>query len=133
MQSSCNASSFHAFSLPGLGLQCCPQLREMAVAFDPPQAGLDEAQRTGAPTLFLLRRAPVIYLVAELAELRIQEFQTVGGLQAHPQHWTQPQAMQGQRLLQAFVQAGHGREVDPPQLLAESAPNRPSLAYVGRS
>ena len=69
----------------------------------------------------------MIHLVGELAELRIQGFQTVGGLQAHPQHWKQPQAMQGQRLLQAFVQAGHGREVDPPQLLAESAQSCSSL------
>ena len=127
MQSSCNASSFPAFSLAALGLQHRPQLREMAVAFDPPQARLDEAQRTGYPALFLVRRAPVIHLVGELAELRIQGFQTVGGLQAHPQHWKQPQAMQGQRLLQAFVQAGHGRDVDPPQLLPESTQSRPSL------
>ena len=47
MRSSRIMSSFHAFSLPGLGLQCRPQLREMAVAFDLPQTGLDEAQRTG--------------------------------------------------------------------------------------
>ena len=114
MQSSCNASSFHAFSLPALGLQRRPQLREMAVAFDPPQARLDEAQRTGYPALFLVRRTPVIHLVGELAELRIQGFHTVGGLQAHPQHWKQPQAMEGQCLLQSFVQAGHGGEVDFP-------------------
>ena len=57
--------------------------------------------------------ATVIHLVGELAELRIQGFQTVGGLPAHPQHLKQPQAMQGRRLLQAFVQADHGREVDP--------------------
>jgi len=86
MQSSCNASSFHAFSLPDRGLQGRAQLREMAVAFDLPQAGLDEAQRTGDPALFLLRCASVIHLVGELAELRIQGFQTVGGLQAHPRH-----------------------------------------------
>jgi hypothetical protein len=61
MQSLGNASSFHAFSLPGLGLQCRPQLWEMAVAFDLPQAGLNEAQRTGHSTLFLVRRAPVIH------------------------------------------------------------------------
>ena len=127
MQSSCNVSSFPAFRLPNLGLQRRPQLREMAVAFDPPQARLDEAQRTGDPALFLVRRTPVIPLVGELAELHIQGFQTVGGLQAHPPQWKQPQAMQGQRLLQAFVQAGHGREVDAPQLLAQSAQIRPSL------
>ena len=103
------------------------------MAFDLPQAGLDEAQRTGHSALFLVRRVSVIHLAGKLAELCIQGFQTVGGLQAHPQHWKQPQAMQGQRLLQAFVQASHGREVDPPQLLAESAPSRPSLAYIGRS
>ena len=121
MQSSRNASSFHAFSLPDLGLQGRAQLWEMAVAFDPPQARLDEAQRTGYPALFLVRRAPMIHLVGELAELRIQGFQTVGGLQAHPQHWKQPQAMQGQRLLQTFVQAGHRGDVEPLQLLAEPA------------
>jgi len=71
MQSSCNVSSFPAFSLPALGLQRRPQLREMAVAFDPPQTRLDEEQRTGYPALFLVRRAPVIHLVGELAELRI--------------------------------------------------------------
>ncbi|MEO8048155.1 MAG: hypothetical protein ABI684_12800 [Nitrospirota bacterium] len=82
------------------------------MAFDLPQAGLDEAQRTDHSALLLVRRASVIHLVGELAELRIQGFQTVGGLQAHPQHWTQPQAMQGQHLLQAFARTGHGREVD---------------------
>jgi len=85
MQSSCNASSLHALGLPDRGLQGRAQLREMAVAFDPPQARLDEEQRTGYPPLFLGRRTPVIHLIGELAELRIQGFQTVGGLQAHPQ------------------------------------------------
>jgi hypothetical protein len=61
MQRLGNGSSFHAFSLPGLGLQCRPEVREMAVTFDPPQAGLDETQRTGAPALFLVRRAPAIH------------------------------------------------------------------------
>ena len=56
MQSSCNVSSFPAFSLPALGLQRRPQLREMAVSVDPPQTRLDEAQRTGYPALFLVRR-----------------------------------------------------------------------------
>ena len=90
MQSSCTASSFHAFRLPALGLQRRPQLRERAVAFDPPQARLDEAQRTGDPALFLVRRTPVIHLVGELAELRIQGFQTVGGFQAHPSSGNSP-------------------------------------------
>jgi hypothetical protein len=71
MQSSCNASSFHAFSLSDLGLQGRAQLWEMAVAFDPPQARLDEAQRTGYPALFLVRRTPVIHLIGARAELRI--------------------------------------------------------------
>ena len=102
----------------------------MAVAFDPPQARLDEEQRTDHPALFLVRRAPMIHLVGQLAELRIQGFQTVGGLQAHPQNRKQPQAMQGQRLLQAFVQAGHGGDVDSPQLLAESAQGRSGLGLL---
>ena len=90
MQSSCNASSFHAFSLPDLGLQCRLQLREMAVTLDLPQAGLGETQRTGAPALFLVRRAPVIHLVAERTELRIQGFQPVSGFQAHPSNGNSP-------------------------------------------
>ena len=94
MQSSRNASSLHALGLPDLGLQRRAQLREMAVAFDPPQTRLDEDQRTGHPALFLVRRAPVIHLVGELAELGIEGFQTVGGLQADPQNRKQPQAMQ---------------------------------------
>ena len=57
----------------------------MAVAFDPPQARLDEDQRTGHPALFLVRGAPVIHLVGELAELGVQGFQAVGGLEADPQ------------------------------------------------
>jgi len=72
MQSSRNASSLHVLVLPDLGLEGRAQLWEMAVAFDPPQARLDEDQRTGHPALFLVRRAPVIHLVGELAELRIQ-------------------------------------------------------------
>jgi hypothetical protein len=62
MQSSRNASSFHALSLPDLGLQGSEQLREMAVAFDPPPAWLDEDRRTVHPSLFLVRRAPGIHL-----------------------------------------------------------------------
>lgn len=46
-----------------LGLQCCTQLREIAVAF---------------------RRRRGSMRISELAELRIQGFQTVGGLQAYP-------------------------------------------------
>src|ERR1022692_4897283 len=92
MQSSCNASFLHALGLPDLGLQGRAQLWEMAVAVDPPQARLDEEQRTGHPALFLVRRTPVIHLIGELAELRIQGFQTVGGLQAHPQYRKQPRA-----------------------------------------
>ena len=88
---------------------------------------LDEDQRTGYPALFLVRRAPMIHLVGQLTELRIQRFQTVGGLQAHPQHGKQPQTMQGQRLLQAFVPTGHGGDVDSPQLLAEPAQGRSGL------
>jgi len=87
MQSSRNASSLHALGLPDLGLQGRAQLWEMAVAFDLPHARLDEDQRTGHPTLFWVRREPVIHLVGQLTELRIQGFQTVGYLQAHPQHW----------------------------------------------
>ena len=58
MQSSCNASSFHALGLPDLGLQRRAQLREMAVAFDPPQARLDEDPRTGpaCPVWFVAQR-----------------------------------------------------------------------------
>ena len=64
-------SSIVPLGLLGLGNPCVghglawdlrPQgqleLGQMAVAFDPPQARLDEAQRTGHPALFLVRRAP---------------------------------------------------------------------------
>ena len=86
-----------------LSLQGRAQQRQMAVAFDPPQAWLDEDQRTGHPAVFLVRSAPVIHLVGQLAELGVQGLHAVGGLQAAPQSRKEPQAMEGQCLLEAFV------------------------------
>ena len=127
MSCSCHGDSLRLLRPPDLSLQGRAQQWQVTVAFDPPQARLDEAQRTGYPALFLVRRPPVIHLVGELAELRIQGFQTVGGLQAHPQNRKESQAMKRQRLLEAFVQAGHGREVDSPQLLTQLAQGRPGF------
>ena len=55
-----------------------------AVALHPLKVGLDEEQRAENQALFLVRHAPMIHLVGELAELRIQGFQIVSGLQANP-------------------------------------------------
>ena len=68
-----------------LGLERRAEPRQVAVAFDPPQARFDGQQRAGDPAVFLVRRAPVIDLVGDLAELGIERFQTVGGLQADPE------------------------------------------------
>lgn len=55
MQSLRNANSFHAFSLSDPGLKGRAQQRQMAVAFDPPEAWLYEDQRTGHPAVILVR------------------------------------------------------------------------------
>ena len=96
----------------------------MPVAFDPPQARLDEDQRTGHPALFLVRRAPVIHLVGELAELGIQGFQTIGGLETDPQHGEYAQPMERECLLESLVQAVGSREVARAQFLSEPPQRR---------
>jgi len=108
------------------------KLGQIPVAFDPPQARLDEEQRTGHPALFLIRRAPVIHLVGELAELGIQGFQTIGGLETDPQHGEYAQPMQRERLLESLVQAVGRREVVRAQFLSEP-PQRRAGFRVRRS
>lgn len=99
----------------------------MAVAFDSPQARLDEDQRTGHQAVFLVRGPPVIHLVGQLAELGVQGLQAVGGLEAAPQSRKELQAMEGHRLLEAFIQTGDGRDVEAPQLLTKLTQGRPGL------
>jgi len=53
----------------------------MPVAFDPPQLRFYGQQRAGDPAVLLIGRAPVIDLVGDLAELDVDRFQTIGGLQ----------------------------------------------------
>ena len=96
MACSCHGDFLRLPRSPDLSLQGRAQQRQMAVAFDPPQARLDEDQRTGHPAVFLVRGAPVIHLVGQLAELGVQGFKAVGGLQADPQSRKEPQAMEGQ-------------------------------------
>ena len=127
MLCSCHGDSLRLLRPPDLSLQGRAPPRQMAVAFDPPQAWLNEEQRTGHPAVFLVRRMPVIHLVGQLAELGVQGFQAVGGLEAAPQSRKEPPAMEGQRLLQAFIQTGDGRAVEAPQLLTQLAQSRSGL------
>ena len=69
----------------------------------------------------------MIHLVGQLAELGVQGFQAVGGLEAAPQSGKEPETMEGQRLLEAFIQAGDGRDVEAPQFLTKLAQSRPGL------
>lgn len=69
--------------------------------------------------LLLVGRAPVIDLVGDLAELGIERFQAVGGLQADPKRLEETQTMQCERFLEAFVQTGHRRGIEQPQLFAQ--------------
>jgi len=124
MRCSRDVAPFPACGLLDLPLQRGPELRHLAVAFDPPPPRFHHQQRAGDPPVFLLRRAPVIHFVRELPQLRIEGFQTVGRFEAHAQHRKQPQTMEGERLLQAFVQAGHGGEIDPPQFVTHPAQGR---------
>ena len=112
--------------------QCHLELGQMPVVFDPPQARLDEDQRTGHPALFLVRRAPVIHVVGELAELGIQGFQAIGGLETDPQHGEYAQPMERERLLESLVQAVGRREVARAQFLSEP-PQRRAGFRVRRS
>ncbi|MEP6933527.1 MAG: hypothetical protein ABI988_06250, partial [Nitrospirota bacterium] len=69
----------------------------------------------------------MIHLVGQLAELGVEGFQTIGGLQADPQNRKEPQAMKRQRFLEAVLQTGDSREVQPPQLLTQLAQGRPGV------
>ena len=101
----------------------------MPIAFDPPQARLNEYQRAGDPPLFLVGRPPVIHLVRQLPELGVERFQTVRGLEADAQGGEHAEAMQRQRLLESLVQAGHGGEIHRSQCLPQ--PEQCRLGVVG--
>ena len=76
-----------------LGLERRTEQRQMAVAFNPPQSRFDGQQCAGDPALFLIRRAPPIDLVGNLAMLGIERFQTVRGFQSDPERWEETQPM----------------------------------------
>ena len=76
-----------------LGLERREEQRQVPVAFDPPQSRFDGQQRAGDPALFLVRRAPPIDLVGDLAKLGIERFQTVRGFQTDPERWEETQPM----------------------------------------
>lgn len=127
MSCSCHGDSLRLLSPPDLSLPGRVQQRQIAIAFDSPQARLDEDHRTGLPVGFLVRGAPVIHLVGQLAELGVQGLRAGGGLAADPQSRKAPQAKAGYRLLKAFIQTGAGRDVEAPQLLTQRAQGRPVL------
>ncbi len=103
----------------------------MPIAFDAAQARFDRQQGTGHPAMLLVRRPPPIHFVGQLPDLRQERLQTVGRLPTDAERFEEAQPMQGQRLLQAFVQAGRGRAVDRVQLVAELAQRRPGLRVAG--
>ncbi len=90
-----------------LGLERRVERRQVGVAFDPSQSRFDGQQRAGDPALFLVRRAPPVDLVGDLAELGIERCQTVRGLQTDPERLKEPQPMQRERVLEAFFRTGH--------------------------
>ena len=111
MSCSCHGNFLRLPRPLGLSLQGRAQQRQVTVAVDPPQARRDEAARTGHPAVVLVCRAPVIDLVGQLAELGVERFQALGGLQADLQNRKAPQAMKRQRLLEAFLQTGDSRDM----------------------
>lgn len=74
MSCSCHGDSLRLLRPLDLSLQSRAQERQVPVAVDPPQARFDEDERTGHPAVFLVRGAPVIHCVGQLAELGVQRF-----------------------------------------------------------
>src|SRR3989338_3814017 len=130
MRSSRNTDSLLVLGPSDLSMKSGPEPRQMAVAFDPPQSRFDDQQRAGDPALFLVRRAPPVDLVGDLAELGIERFQTVRGLQTDAQGLKEAQPMQRERVLEPFIQTGCCRGVEPPQLFAQGQ-ERPLRLLIG--
>lgn len=108
--------------LPGLGsadlgLERRAEQRQMAEAIDPPQPRFNGQQRARDPTLLLVRRAPVVDLVGDLAELGIERFQAVRGLQTDAQGLEETQLVQRERVLEPFIQTGRLQLAPPGGLL----------------
>jgi hypothetical protein len=57
--------------------------------------------------------------------------QPAGGLEAHSQSRKEPQAVEGQRLLKAFVQTRDGRDVEAPPILTQLAQGHPARHTSG--
>lgn len=65
--------------------------------------------------------------VRQLAQLRVQRLQTVGGLQTDPEGVEEAEAMEGAGLLPPLLQAGHGRDVHLPEVMSEPEQRSPGL------
>lgn len=98
-----------------LPLKRSAQRWQVPVALDPVQTRLDGQQRRGHPAVLLLGVAPPITLIGVGPELRIERLDAVRRLQADAQGAEQAQMMQGERLIQAFVEACDRRGVQEPQ------------------
>src|SRR3989304_4253857 len=88
----------------------------MAMAAHLPQSRLDLQNRGGQPAMFLLRVLPVVDLVRALTDQSIEVLDAVRGLEGLAQFLEDSQAMQGQRLFKALIEAAHGGLIDRRQL-----------------
>lgn len=69
------------------------------------------------PTLFLVAVPPVVDALHACLHSRVDRFEQVRRLQADPQLREDAQPMQGQRLLEAFVETRRRRGIEEPQFL----------------
>ena len=101
------------------GAQGLPEQRQRPEALDPPEAGLDVEQGGGKPALLLVRAAPVIDLPHPLFDEAVQGLKAVRRFQTHPELREDPEAVEGQGLLQPLQQTPGGRLVGEPERLVQ--------------
>ncbi len=95
------------------------QQRQIAIAGDAVETGLDAQSRHSDPAQRLLARGEARDAADGGTELRIGGLDRVGGAQSPAQLCREAELLDGERLLQALAQAGGGTWVVDFELLGE--------------
>jgi hypothetical protein len=114
-----------------VGLQRSAERRQVAISAHAAEPGFDVEERGGEPALLLVARLPVVDLRRALLDQRVDGLDAVRRREAEAELGVQPEPVESQRLLQAFVEARGRRGVELGEFRPD-APERRLRFLVGR-
>src|SRR6516165_4444287 len=111
-------------------IQAFLQQQEFLKAFDASERFLRFQEPGSRPTQRLISFSPALYVPRHALHRRQTRFDRVGGCQFSPQHRSDTQAMDGQRLFQPLLEASCRARIDPFQLPEDFLQRRFGLRVV---